>query len=398
MAQPDPQFVHSVQAALAYWQRRLEDAPPHELDAERHNLYRAIQFGLAHHDTQTTAAEAATRAFSFAHDQGHWQEWLRVMEQASPVCARLEAPAQFWFLTRLGNLRRLTRDLNGALRAHREALQLACATADLYLVAQAHYQMGRALRGARRHAEALEHLDTVEELIGRQEGEGADALAAFLHNAQGRVAHDQGRLADAQAHLERAVAIRRRMAQRVLLADDLLDLGYVHVDASEHDAALACFMEALAHLEGTDNRLRRLQVLHSIGVLHFAQGAYARAERFFREMDMRFLMETGNLRQQAMALVSLGNAMLYQGRHAEASQTLHESVALWRQLEDQEELANAIGSEGEALAGLGEREEARKMFDEALTVLANSPETARTRRLAVLFQTELEKVMAHVDE
>jgi tetratricopeptide (TPR) repeat protein len=135
-----------------------------------------------------------------------------------------------------------------------------------------------------------------------------------------------------------------------------------------------------------------MMIHHSVGALHFSRKAYFLAEAAFRAIDFPFLRETGNVHMQAMVLVSLGNSLLYQEQYREAAATLRDSVSLWRQLQDDLELANAIGSVGEALAALGNHAEAAAAFDEALALLAQFPTDARAGRLRTLFTAELEKV------
>lgn len=389
---PAPAFVESLQAALVYWQGRLQEASPAELDAQRHNLYRAVQFGLRHPHTQAFAAEVATQAFSFVYGRGYWQEWRAILDEASDAALQLGLPARFWLLTRLGNLRRLTRDLPAALQAHEVALQVARESGERHLLAEGHYHLGHALRAARRYEEAHEQLHAGERFLAQLQGHDADRLAALLFNALGRVAQGAGRLPEAQVYLQQAVARAGECDDRVLPAHQWQDLGNVHRVSGDYDLALGCYERATDCLQGTSRRLELLRIGHDIGVLYFTRQDYVSAESAFRRVDMAFLHETGNLHLQALTLVSLGNALLYQARFDEAAQTLGESVVLWRQLGDDLELANAVGSLGEALAGLGDKEEARAHFEDALALLSGAADSARTRRLRTFFANEREKV------
>jgi tetratricopeptide (TPR) repeat protein len=360
-------------------------------------LYRTVQFGLALPHTQPAAAALVLAAFSFVFARGYWQEWLPVMEKAASVASLAQMGSRFWLLTRLGQLRRLNRKLAGALSAHRQALDVAAETGEPFLLAVAHYNLGRALRDARLYAEAETQLQTSAQLLEQMERDDAEGLAASVNNALGRLAHDRGQLADAQEFLERAVAIRREQGTPVPLADDLHDLGNLFRASGAYEPALACYEEALDLLQGTGHRLNRAQIHFSRGVLHFSRREYALAEAVFREIDLPFLRETGNLHLQAMILVSLGNALLYQRRYGQAADMLRGGVVLWEQLEDDLELANAIGSLGEALAGLGEKEKAGLMFDEALALLAHYPDSAKAGRLRALFTAEREKVAGQAE-
>lgn len=389
---PSAEFLRSVRTALTYWQERLAHEPAPKLDPERHNLYRAVQFGLALPGTQLTAVEVAVDAFPFIYARGYWKEWLPVMERASGALLELGPTSKFWLLTRLAQLRRLNGRLKDALQAHQRALAVAKQTGEQLLLAEAHFQLGRVLRDARRYPEAKEQLQAALELGEKETRPEARLLVADAYNALGLVAHNLGQLEEAQKHLAHAVALRRKHASAVQLANGLHDLGNLHRDAGAYEEALACYDEALALFVGQGFRLDRTRLQFGIAVLHFAQQAYGRAEAVFRTIDLAFLRETGHIHMQAMILVSLGNALLYQKRFREAAEMLQESVSCWQQLEDDLELANAVGSLGEALAGLGEEAEARVKFAEALALLAPYRDDARAGRLRVLFTAEQEKL------
>ncbi len=394
---PSPAFAGSIRAALAYWQGALAREAVTVLEGDRLNLYRAVAFGLALPDTAPAAAEVATDAFQFVYTCGYWREWLPLMEQARGVCPRLPLDARIRLLTNLAFLRRLNRRLDDALSAHREALALARRSGERLQLAEAHGYLGRALRDARQYAEAEQQLQMALQCVEGTDGHWAERVAAYANNILGMVNHDLGRLAQARRYLERAVALRREHGRAFELSESLHDLGNACRDIGAYEDALACYEEASALLEGTGFRFEQIRIRYSVGVLHFSQKSYALAEATFRALDFPFLRETGNLHWQAMILNSLGNALLYQEQFREAERALRESVGLWRQLDDDLELANAIGSWGEALVGLGETEAATATFSEALALLAQYPANAKAGRLRALFTTELEKVAGQTE-
>ena len=85
--QPPAQFVHSLNAALAFWRRRVDGEAPARLERDRHNLYRAVQLGLTLPHTQPSAMVLAANAFPFVYARGYWREWLPVVEQAASGAA-----------------------------------------------------------------------------------------------------------------------------------------------------------------------------------------------------------------------------------------------------------------------------------------------------------------------
>jgi tetratricopeptide (TPR) repeat protein len=388
------EFASSLRAALTYWQERLASTSDVSLDAERHNIYRAVSMGLALPETQAAAAEVAAAAFPFVFASGYWAEWLRLMERAAANGAAQPPVSRFWVLTRLGQLRRLNQKLRDSLAAHESALEEARTIGEPLLLAEAHYHLGRAQRDAHQYPAAVEHLQEALRLLEQAPAAQSDPLSAAVHNALGRVADDQGQLAEARQHLERAVQISRAGNRIGPLADHLHDLGNLYRASGMHEEALACYEEALALLAGTEHRLEAVQIQYSVGVLHFTRREFGEAEKGFRQIDWAFLRATGNLHLQAMLLTASGNAVLYQERYEEAAATLREGVALWEQLEDELELANAVGSLGEALAAMGAKDEASAMFNRALALVTRYPDHAWARRLRAFFMAEQEKLAA----
>jgi tetratricopeptide (TPR) repeat protein len=390
------EFLDSVRAGLEFWRERLETVPESELEQERHNIYRLVEIGLGLPGMQALAAEVAAAAFPFVHAGGYWPEWMPVVERAASLYPQQPAVLRFWLLTRLGQLRRLTGKCEGALPAHAEALAIADSLGEPLLRAEGGYHLGRAYRDAHRYSEAKGVLKAARQVLGQMEGEAANRIAAMIDNASGRLAHDVGQLAEARTFMERAVAMTRTLTKTAALAEQLQDLGNIHRAAGEYEAAREAFEEALVLLP-PGHPLARVMIQYDVGVLHFAQRDFAGAEAVFRAIDWPFLRETANLHLQARVLTALGNALLYQERGADAAETLEEAIPLWQQLEDDLELANAVGSRGEALAAIGKQEEAAGMFNKALAVLAHYPEHARAGRLRALFTKELDKLAAQAE-
>ena len=98
------------------------------------------------------------------------------------------------------------------------------------------------------------------------------------------------------------------------------------------------------------------------------------AEKSLRQAYSPYLRQSGNLILQATAVVSLGNVLLKQERLVEAEAYLRLAIDLWRKVDDDLNLANAIGSLGEVLVLKGEAAEAILLFDEALALLERFPE------------------------
>lgn len=339
-----------------------------------------------------SGGEVAAATFDFVLAHGYWAEWLQLMERAGSGYPERPTAARFWVLTRLGQLRRLNHKVPAAIDAHHEALDVAGETGEPLLVAEAHYHLGRALRDAHLGQRANEHLQDAVQILEQVEGEYAQRLTGLVLNALGLVAHDQGRFAEACEYLERSVAIARAVKRTYPLSERLMDLGNLYRSNGMYEDALAAYEEAISLLPASEYPLDRLQIQYCVGVLHFDQGDYAKAEQTFRGLDWAFLRDTLNLTRQAWLTTSLGNSVLYQRRYEEAAEVLRQAVTLWKELGDDLELANATGGLGEAFAGMGEKEEAGAMFARALQLLGQYPDSSMAARLRPFFSGEQAKL------
>jgi tetratricopeptide (TPR) repeat protein len=75
-------------------------------------------------------------------------------------------------------------------------------------------------------------------------------------------------------------------ASAELAANDYATLGYEYQNDSEFEAALECYLEALARTRTSESRLERVNVLRSLGMLLLLPTALhdrARGERYLRE-------------------------------------------------------------------------------------------------------------------
>jgi tetratricopeptide (TPR) repeat protein len=393
--EPAPEFVGRIGSALAYWRRQAAESAHRrvaELNQERHNLYRVVQFGLALPQTQLASAEVALHAFPLIESQGYWHEWLPVLEQALRVCPEEQMWLRFKLMSRLGQLWRLRMQLSKAIAAHEEALLMAGQMESPITLAEAHFNLAWAYGDAHQEDAAERHAHRALDLLGDSSDEFALELRSWALSALGRANRSRADYATAATFFQQSAAVARRCQNPAPLGEALHDLALTYSLSQRYDLARVAYEEALDIAVATGRLLEQVRIQYEIGVLHFAQRQWARAEAALRQIDMGYLHETGNLAQQTIVLTALGNALLYQGRHADAALYLRQAVALWRLMDDDLELANAVGSLGEVLAPLGQSEEAALLFTEALTILARYPANPKAGRLRDLFSAEQTKL------
>lgn len=389
---PGAGFVISIDNAFHYWRQRLETDLA-GVDRERHNLYRAIQFGLAHPTTTTGAAELALALYPLVMARGYWREWQPLLRQALDYCCPQDPRLRVSLLDFLGQAQRVSGKVDAAIASHEAAAALAELLGDPFTLSEAYHFLARAHLDARHYALAEQYAQAVLDLPPIETPLGlhyvADSLRTLALSARSR-----GDFEAAISTMGRAVDIWRRAGDRHHLATGLHDLGLTVRLAGDPDLALVFFVQAAELLDGTVYVTDQIGVQYNIGVVHFAREEWPQAESAFRQIDVAYLRETGNLVWEAHVLTALGNTLLNQARYGEAICLLGSAVAIRRQLEDPVERANAIGCLGEALAGQGEQAQALACFDAAIALFAAFPGHPRSRRLAAFFEQKRDELRA----
>lgn len=390
-ALPTAQFTRSLNAALVFWKLQGERGVASQLDRDRQNLNRAIKMGLVLPDTQLTAIQAVLSAFNLVYDRGYWWEWLPVLELAIELCPADAITLKVDLLNQYGNLLRFSGYATTAVSAHEGALVLATQLGDPLKLGETHARLGQVYREAGQFDKAEYHCQAALNELDMA-GEAGLSLTASVLATFGRMARRRGDVQAAKDYLGRAVVIWRQLSDTLRLAQGLNDLGAIYQDDNEFDEAFRFYSDAMQLLTETEHKLDYLHIQYSLGVLLFGQQLWSRAEAAFREIDLDYLRQTGNMIFEARVITALGNAILYQQRPEEAAALLQRAVTLWEQLDYKVELANAIGSLGEAWALAGEQVVAKKQFLKALALLGELPGHPRVLRLRSLFTAELQKL------
>jgi tetratricopeptide (TPR) repeat protein len=388
-------FATNVLANLAYWRERtrnLDDQGMRELYRERQNLYQAVLFGLQVPEARVTVTEVALQVLPFVRRRMAWPEWVPIMDRLLADCPEDDPRLRLELLIGLGRLHDLGLEMAPAISAFRQAEAIARHLHDVDALARVGYFLGWAYMNQREYGVAQEYALAALEL-SQGAGRVEPWLIAEANRLLGRIAERRGEFEEAEARLRQAVTLRREIAKPVELARSLLDLGNLLRQAGNFEEAVACLEEAGQLLAPTTDELDKIAIRLDLGVLYFAQGKWAAAERAFRLADTPWLRRSGYFDRQAGLANNLGNALLKQERWAEAEAYLRQAVKLYKQLGDEVELANAIGSLGEALAGQDKAADALALFDEVIVTLQRYPSDVKARRLLVFYEGEKAKLV-----
>lgn len=241
----------------------------------------------------------------------------------------------------------------------------------------------------------------------------------------GVVARRRGRLDDAQAHAQRALALQRALGLDAGTATALSNLGTLARDRGDYASALDLFRQALAIREHSDDQLEL--TLRNLALIYRDLGDDAAARDYFtRALDVArrhgdsanyaatlgtwagYLVDSGEFApalaaaEESLAvsgaigdrpsvgfdLLNSGRALLGLGRLTEADARLHEAVAIGHELNQHEIIAHSQVSLAEVALARGDAAQANKLLQAAFA----DPQTARYKPLMVEVNELREKI------
>jgi tetratricopeptide (TPR) repeat protein len=207
----------------------------------------------------------------------------------------------------------------------------------------------------------------------------SDPRRARADQALGEAYREQGRLAEAHALLDPALARWRPYADRdpLLLSDLLESLGLLAVMEGQLEQAQPLLVEALAlrQRELGGSAIETAEALVNLAEVERRLGSYAAAEDHLLEAGVIY-GEHGGRYALRIATIQTNLGLLYQevGRLADAEVQHHQAVQLARQVNDGDNPNLAIASRGLAdlYARTGRTEQALVLYRWSLGVLART--------------------------
>lgn len=389
-----PRFVHSIQAGLRYWQAQSEDNSDEtirRLDAERHNLYRLVQFGQELPELWRDTAVLALQVFYLAERKGYWPEWIPILELAATRWAQNDLPLKVQLLNRLGYLYQISRRLTRAVAVHTQAEHIARDIQDVNLLNHTCFYLCADHRHLREYDSAERY--GLLALAGFERQQHKDKWYAGTWNELGLIARHRGDLALARQRLETAARLYRQLGHVTSFMRVLSNLISVARDEKNYDLALTYYQEAVPYFDQLSSEFDRPVFEIGLGGTFFEMGRYAEAEAAFRRANSPYLQRSSHTYYRALVGQCLGNALLKQSRLDEAEACLQESARLWAEANDNLMLANTLGTLGELYAEKAERQTAVSHLTLADQLLETYPDDATAVRLRAEFATLKESLL-----
>ncbi len=391
--EPDPDYIRSIRAGLRYWQKKTETMQAGQamwLDGQRFNLNEAVVQGLRYPETWQDTALLLLQTFDFSEWRGYWHEWTAVFEQALAAAPDQQTVVYGRLQNRLGQLYRLGHRLPEAEAQHEAALVLAQKLANDELLAityncLAEYHLEqRDVDQTRAFAQAALDLAQTRPSLER--------IAAFAHFSLGKNEEFVGNWPAAIDQFQQAIQTWLSLNNNVYLARSWAKLGEIYANTSEFDLAQQAFEEAGAILGPTNNVKDKALVSLRLGVLYYRQKKWARAETAFLEIDPVALREQNELDLLATVYNNLGNVYLEMKRWDSAADHLNLAIALFRERENALELGNSLGTLASVYAQDGKQEGALPLYEEAIQLLRQFPQSQWAQKLLREFGAGYEKL------
>ncbi|SEU27728.1 AfsR/SARP family transcriptional regulator [Nonomuraea wenchangensis] len=196
---------------------------------------------------------------------------------------------------------------------------------DPHTTAVVHWHAGSAHAGAGQMDEATVHLDRAMELFEK----AADrSWLAQVHHTIGWMWSVRGQPRRGLGHAQAALRLQREAGDPIWEANALSAVGWIRLQLGEYDAARDACEQALTLFRRHHDRGGEAATLDSLGKLAFHQGEYERAlDHYGHCLDLR--KGTGNAWQSADTMVGLGDAHHALGNDAEARAAWQDALALY---------------------------------------------------------------------
>jgi tetratricopeptide (TPR) repeat protein len=200
--------------------------------------------------------------------------------------------------------------------------------------------------------------------IGDHAGE-LDALRGL-----GAVHRLRGQYESATDCYQQALHIATEIGDRAGELDALRGLGYLHHEQGHYGPATDCFGRSSDIATEIGDRAGELYALHGLGNIHRQQCHYEPAINCYQQA-LHIATEIGDRNYQFEALHGLGNTHQATGHPVEALTHHRAAQELARELGQPTDQARALHGLAHAHNDLGQREQARKLWQQALDILTD---------------------------
>jgi tetratricopeptide (TPR) repeat protein len=277
---------------------------------------------------------------------GEYRRDLTVLGEAEVLARALDDRVRLGrVLAHMALVLRLTGDLDGAIAAGRQALELAAELGESALQAQASYTLGHAYAATGDFRQAAELLRRSVEAADCESGTPGTDVRIQSQAWLARILSALGAFAEGWRHGEEALHLATLAGSGNTRIIAHRDLGRLYLTKGDLEPAVRVLEQGLALCRTSGNRVSFLPIAADLGAALALQGRLVEGRALLEEAVSEGV-RTGGLQGQASRVVWLSEVCRLAGCSAEAWQHARQALDLARQLK-------ARGDEALALHQLG---------------------------------------------
>lgn len=385
---PTQLFIDNILRNIQYWRDFVKGATSitsEAMDMENPNLLLGVQFGLQVKETWQNGIPLLIESFTVIDQHGYWRDWINQHDLAFK--RDLDASNKSLLLNRQGYLYRMSGQLTRALPLHEQSFMIAQQTEEPLLIANAQLNLAETHRLQHNYELAKQLAQSALQTLTTLETEKTTPHQINLSNTLALIAWQKGDLAEAETWIRQAIQLQRSLNQPHALTRWINNLAIILQGQNKLHEAMQCYDEAKGLLQQTPSRWLQVAVLNSLGTLYSINHELGEAEAIFRQAKEIVEQQRGLFFYKALTHYNLASVLVNQNQITEAKWLLSESSELWKQLKDPYMLAMTYNVWGEALVLQDKIEEAKQLYDEAISTLQSHASHPRGQ---ILLQALLE--------
>lgn len=297
--------------------------------------------------------------------QGNYDRSLEYYEKSRALKEELDDRRGIAQLqTDIGSLHYMWGNPGLALNYYQKGLELSEVVADNYLISSALKSIGFVHAGEGNYRLALEYYQKSLTLSERLENKRitADTLSKI-----GSVNYLQGNYGEALAYYNKSFKLREALGDKAGMVTTLTGIGNVHFMQRSTGLALEYFQKSLALGQEVGNRRPIAHTLISIGVVYRDQGDYGLALDHFNK-SLKLSEELGDKLLISYGLYQIGFTNQIQGAYDSALDHYRKSLALKEALNEKRGIAETLNDIASVQYEQGDYRAALETAGRALTI------------------------------
>ena len=181
------------------------------------------------------------------------------------------------------------------------------------------------------------------------------------------VIRDSGHLTEALSLYECSAKYHEKKGDKLDLATDLNNIGFILNELGELDKALECYRKALKIDEELDNQRKMTTRLNNIGAIYHQRGQLDEAMICYKKA-LTIGEKLNDLPGIALCLNNISQILQGQGRLDEALEHLQKAMKIHKEINDSRGVAVGLNNIATIIHDLGQQDRALEYFQEALKI------------------------------